>query len=128
MRGGDDRAARRAHLAHEQGHARRGDDTGLEHGTARAHDARGKGRAQHVAGAARVATHNDGLAKVDGGGLAETIGHLAGQLHICNAAHAISSKQSGHEILLSFNSGAPPKLFISFRSFRLPRDFRPFLT
>ncbi len=42
----------------------------------------------------RVATHNDSLAEIDGGGLAETIGHLAGQLHICDTAHAISSKQS----------------------------------
>ena len=126
VRGGDDRAARRAHLAHEQGHARRGDDACLEHGTTGTHDARGKGGAQHVAGAARVATHNDSLAEIDGGGLAETIGHLAGQLHICDTAHAISSKQSGHEILLSFNSGAPPKFFISFRSLRLPRDSRLF--
>lgn len=66
--------------------------------------------AQHVAGAARVATHNDGLAEIDGGGLAEAIGHLTGQLHICDAAHAISSKQSGHEILLSSNSGGSPEV------------------
>ena len=96
MRCGNDDAAIGMKLSREERHAGRRDDAGDERRAARAHDASGHSRFQHVPRQPRVLADNDALSEKRRSRLPQTVSDFARQLFVCNTAHSIRSEEPCH--------------------------------